>query len=169
MVWPTFYSDTWGDYWGYFTVIQQDFLSFKATGKEMIPYMGRVNLVSIYPSLILLAGFLGGGIALIKGLRSKEIHPEQLFLAFLFMTIGISWIGYLWFLISYTFHDGVNNKATYMIQIFMALPILASMFMEKIRTINSTIYKLGMLVLLLVFIHNLPAMITRYQWNFLFH
>jgi len=165
MVLPTLYSDTWGDYYGYFTWVEKSEMHFIANSSDMIPYLGRVNLVSIFPSLILLAGLLGGAIILVRSIISKKLDPKQLFLAFVFLTIFVSGLGFFWFLVSYIYSDGFNNKATYMIQVFMSLPILAAVFMEKVRSKKRILYSLGMLLLLLAFAHNLPAMITRYPWK----
>ncbi len=162
---PIFYSDTWGDYWGYFTYINNDVLTYKQNRAEMIPYLGRVNLISIYPSLILLAGIAWGGWATIKVFRSPKFNAENLFLAFLVSFVLVSWLGYLWFLITYPNIPGeVTNKATYLIQVFVTLPVLAAVMMDKVRGARPLIYNLGMVALLLVFAHNLPALVTRFNW-----
>ena len=71
----------------------------------------------------------------------------------------------MWFLITYPLlPTGITNKVTYMIQIFMVLPVLAGLALEKLKTARPLFYNLAMLGLLLVFAHNLPALITRYPW-----
>lgn len=166
---PIFYSDTWGDYWGYLSFVRNDVLYYKANGAEMIPYLGRVNLVSLFPSLILLGGLAWGGAALVRALRRRPFEVETTFIAFLFSIAVFSWIGYLWFLIAYPILPSeINNKATYMIQIFMALPILAAFFLEKLRAFRPIFYRLALLGVLLVFVHNFPALVTRYNWFFKF-
>jgi hypothetical protein len=54
-------------------------------------------------------------------------------------------------------------KATYIIQLFIALLFLFAGFMEVIRRKSPLAYNLILFILILVFIHNLPAMITRYS------
>jgi len=49
-----------------------------------------------------------------------------------------------------------------MIQIFMVLPFLAANFIEHVRIMKPWIYRICITVILVVFVHNLPAMITRY-------
>lgn len=162
---PIFYSDVWGDYWGYFTYIHSDLFAYKANGETMIPYLGRVNLVSIYPSLILLAGLAFGAIALWRSLSAPALDPRQAFQAFLFLFVLVSWLGFLWFLISYPILPSeINNKATYMIQIFMALPLLAAGLLDRLRAWRAAAYSLAVLLLALVTAHNLPAMVTRFNW-----
>ncbi len=170
---PIFYSDTWGDYWGYFTYINDDLLAWKQNRAEMIPYLGQVNLVSVYPSLILLAG-LGWGIAsLVKTFRAPKINPDNLFLVFLLLGVIVSGLGYLWFLIAYpilpsdinpNIPSEINNKATYMIQVFMMLPLLTAAVLDQIWTFRPVIYRVAMALLGLAFIHNLPALVTRFNW-----
>jgi hypothetical protein len=164
---PIFYSDTWGDYWGFFTYIEKDnpFVNATANGPEWGPYLGRVNLVSIFPSLVLLAGLLWGSLRLLKAIITKGIDPETNLLAFVFMAILCSGLGYMWFLISYPHPPtGNTNKATYMIQVFMLLPVLSAAFLEKVRSWKPALYWTILIGIGLVFIHNLPAMISRFNW-----
>lgn len=159
---PIFYSDTWGDYWGFFTYILRNSVPV-ATRQEMAAYLGRVNLASIFPSLIFLAGLAGGGLELVKSIRKKEIDPQATFQGFIFLAILFSWIGYMWFLISYPNPPtGNTNKATYMIQIFVMLPVVSAFCLERIRQWKGIAYQAIMILLLLVFIHNFPALITRF-------
>ena len=45
------YSETWGDYWGYFTFVKPGFAADNNGNQAtMAPYLGQVNLVSILPS-----------------------------------------------------------------------------------------------------------------------
>ncbi len=160
---PIFYSDTWGDYWGYFTFVR-DGLGYKPNQTKINPYLGNVNLVSLLPSLILLAGMVLGLRALLRSLNPQTSSFESQALGLLFLIVFISLTGYLWFLIKYPLlPQGVTIKATYMIQIFMVLPFLGALFLEKIRVAKSRIYFLCIVLTLLVFIHNLPAMITNYR------
>ena len=53
---PILHADTWGDYWGYFLV------TLGKGGREnfdIVPYLGRVNLIALIPTFILLAGRSG--------------------------------------------------------------------------------------------------------------
>ena len=58
---PIFYSETWGDYWGYFVFVREKTLFGKAGNQsEITPYLGHVNLASVFPSLLMLGGLLLG-------------------------------------------------------------------------------------------------------------
>ena len=161
---PLFYSDTWGDYWCYFTCILNDQDLGYSSNKSMIrPYLGRVNLASLLPSFVLIIGMILGLRSLLQSLRAQTLSFESQAFAFLFLIVVISLAGYLWFLIKYPYLPrGATIKATYMIQIFMALPLLAANFLEVLRVKKPRIYQISILLLLLVFVHNAPAMITRY-------
>jgi hypothetical protein len=50
-----------------------------------------------------------------------------------------------------------------MIQIFMALPFLGANFLEILRTKRYQLYMIGMTLVALVFLHNVPAFVTRYR------
>ena len=171
-LYPIFYSETWGDYWGYLTFISQDNPSAGVLENrpEMAPYLGRVNLVSVFPTLILLAGLLWGAWRFARAWFQRQPAPESGLYVFAFSAIVFSWLGYLWFLVSYPSVNPVNlqviptNKATYMIQIFMLLPLLGADLLEKVKGFKPVLYGLVLAGLALVFAHNLPAMITRYFW-----
>lgn len=170
---PIFYSETWGDYWGYLTFIYQDNPSVNAFANqaEIAPYLGRVNLVSLFPTLILLLGAIYGAWRFARAWFERDFSPESGVYAFVFSAIVFSWMGYLWFLVSYPSVHLVSmqviptNKATYMIQIFMLLPVLGAGLLERIKTFKPLLYWLVLAGLGLVFIHNMPALITRFLWK----
>jgi hypothetical protein len=163
---PIFYADTWGDYWCYFSCIRPETPPWEDNRQQIGAYLGRVNFASTLPAMILLGGFGLGGLALVRALMGGTLPPERLFAGFLFNAVLFSILGYLWFLISYpTNGTGSTNKATYMIQIFMLLPLLGGLLLEKIRLHRAGLYAFILAALAVVFLHNLPAMITRY-WRF---
>jgi 4-amino-4-deoxy-L-arabinose transferase-like glycosyltransferase len=156
------YSETWGDYWGYFTYIKPGFAS-NGTGNyaSMAPYLGRVNLVSIFPSLLLFGGFLFGVIQIFQ-LR-KSLTLERTSLVFITLLALSTVLGYLWFVYRYFMQTNLVIKATYAIQLFIALLFLFAGLMEVIRNKSQFAYNLILFLLTLVFIYDLPAMITRYS------
>ena len=56
MLFPVLYSDIWGDYWGYFTVTMGR--GGLDPNYEIVKYLGRVNFVSIIPTMIMLLGIV---------------------------------------------------------------------------------------------------------------
>ena len=159
------YSETWGDYWGYFTFVKPGFASDnKGNQATMAPYLGHVNLASILPSLLLLAGFLFGVIQIFQ-LR-RPLTFERTSAVFITLLAASTIFGYLWFVYRYFMQTNLVIKATYIIQLFIALLLLFAGFMEVIRKKSQLAYNLILFLLVLVFIHNLPAMITRYSLLF---
>lgn len=160
---PIFYSETWGDYWGYFVFRREGILEYKSNQAAINPYLGNVNLVSLIPSFIFAIGMIFGLRSLMQSLNSTNSSFESRAFSFFVLIVLISLAGYLWYLLRYTMiPKGATIKATYMIQIFMVLPFLAASFLEKIRETNSRLYFLCLASALAVFVHNLPAMITHY-------
>jgi len=156
------YSETWGDYWGYFTYIKPAFASDNTGNHDtMASYLGRVNLVSIFPSLLLLAGFLFGAVQIFR--LQKPVTLEKASLVFITLLALSTILGYLWFIYRYFMQTNLVIKATYIIQFFIALLFLFAGFMEVIRKRSQLAYNMILILLILVFIHNLPAMITRYN------
>jgi hypothetical protein len=181
---PIFYSETWGDYWAYLVVYgrdtrtgewirgdilearlqQSDWPEWLETNRYAIrAYLGRVNLISLFPSMLALAGMMIGLIHLCLFIGSPRIKDEAAAFAFLIMIVAFSLGGYLWFLIQYPLlRNGVTIKATYMIQVFPFIAILAGEALQSIGMKHRRVGAAMFAALVLVFIHNLPAMISRY-------
>ena len=93
---PILYTETWGDYWGYFVFYAREKqngryieglyadsnrispekvvsgeLRFETNRYNINSYLGRVNAVSIVPSCLFLAGFLIGLTTLWQSVRNK--------------------------------------------------------------------------------------------------
>jgi len=169
---PIFYSDTWGDYWGHFVFIQdRSYLGELGYGNrdQIAPYLGRVNAVSLYPSLIFLTGMALGGFSLRGFLRGDaQEKSRSLFNIFLFLFVMVSFLLFFYFLIVYPIPDqGDTIKAAYLLHALVVLPLLGAEFLERVRVRYPRVYSGGLALLGLVFLHNLPAMITRYRVLFL--
>ena len=157
---PLFYSDTWGDYWGFFTYHKQ-ILGFSDNSATVAPYLGQVNLFSIIPSILLL---LGAGFGLLQLFRRNTfLDPGKLALALIILIAFASLAGFMWFVISYFSADPSVLKATYIIQLFIALLFPAAEFLELVRSKSQWSYWAIIAVLGIVFVHNLPAMITNFR------
>ena len=165
---PIFYSEIWGDYWGYFVFVK-DHTGVDASGNEnrelINPYLGRVNAAALLPSLILLAGMFTGIFHFTQLFRGDlKDKSRSLFYAFLLLFVIVSFLLFLYFLITYPIPDqGDTIKATYLLHALVILPILGAEFLERMRLRYPTSYLVNLALLGLVFVHNLPAMITRYR------
>ncbi len=166
---PLFYSDLWGDYWGYFVFIQVNSTviekGYHGNRQQIRPYLGRVNAVALFPSSIFGAGVLTSAFSVMKLFRSnQEEKSRALFYTFLLIFGIVSFILYMYFLITYTMtYLDTTNKATYMLHALLVLPLLGAEFLEGVRGRYPKLYALSLGLLGVVFLHNLPAMITRYR------
>jgi len=165
---PTFYSDTWGDYWGYWVFLRdKPYKIWPPAGNrdQINPVLGRVNLVSLIPTALFFGGLILGAYDLFQYLRNKrQRDPSVEFNIFVLFGIVFSMSGFFWFIITYPVDNGNTIKTTYIIQVFMLLPILAAEFLSRIRAKNGNLYTAIMLAVLVVFLHNLPILITRWWW-----
>jgi hypothetical protein len=168
---PIFYSETWGDYWGYFVYIKdkyfQEFRGF-ADRQHLIRYLGQVNAVSVFPSLIFLAGVLTGAFSFLKLFKTDlEEKKRSLFYIFLLLIGIISFLLYMYFLITFPLiPKGDSIKATYMLHALVVLPFLGAEFLEKVRQRKQILYFSAMTILGLVFVHNFLALNTNYRMFF---
>ncbi len=160
---PIFYSDTWGDYWGFFTYIkhkspygEQGF----GNSKEMGNYLGSVNLFSVAPTLLLGVGWLFAALRLFNLKKPYSIESASAILFFFIATVSI--IGFIVFVINYYTIDDSTLKASYILQFFVVLALLGADFLELVRTKFSPLFIVALVTLGIVFLHNLPAFITRY-------
>ena len=154
---PIFYSETWGDYWGYFVTGKSD---QSASARR---YLGRVNLVSLLPTAVFLAGLGLGVYCLVRSsFRRREADEGAAFGALsLFVVWSLTGYAYLLTMIPNTSH-GTGAKATYMLQIFPFLAILAAGWLGKVCQRSLRLQRGAVVALAAVALHNLPAMITHY-------
>ncbi|OUX18478.1 MAG: hypothetical protein CBE17_01890 [Gammaproteobacteria bacterium TMED257] len=150
------YSDFWGDYWGYFS-----FTSRKLEeGRNQLligDYLARVNIVSLLVTLFLIYCFF----------NFRKQYPKMIFTRYINLSIIISFIGYLWFLISYPdLPTGDTNKATYMVQIFNLLLIPASIKLVNLRESRNIMYNPIVYYLIFTFFHNFSSYLSHFPFRF---
>ena len=185
---PIFYSDLWGDYWGYFTIYGIDtreprFVNgstindifskgtppdwLETNFKTIGSYLGRVNLISTFPSALALGSLIFAGAGILRKSRGEPIVECQKELySFLLLLIGASMVGYFWWIIMYPAPGkGDTVKATYMAQIFPLLSILVGILLEHVKRSSLFFYRLIIGGLCFTFVHNSCAMLTHFQLN----
>ncbi len=180
---PVFYSDFWGDYHAYFLISTQDRNTGEFwTGAQLQKWIGKtqgdlpnwiqtnrytfnlylrkVNMVSIFPSILLVAGFLYGFWLLYKMLRTPG-DPQAVALGLVALVTYMATLGYLWFVLNYPDSgDGDTVKATYLLLAYPFIALQGAALLQKIR--NPRILGLLGVLLALVVAYNLPAMLTHY-------
>jgi hypothetical protein len=180
---PIFYSDTWGDYWGFFLVRGTDkrngdalrpaelasYVERKAipdwvdTNRHSIAsYLGRVNLVAVIPSAFMLSAVAFGCVALARLLRgaTDPVHTAAALLAAILLCTAA---GYVWFLVKFPIlGKGDTIKASYMLHVFPCVAALTGLWASALSNRSARArYVLG-IAAALVILHNLPALVTRY-------
>jgi hypothetical protein len=175
---PIFYAETWGDYWCYFSIFGRDPKSGAYIGGEKLQaavakapltietnrftlnhYLGRVNLLGLLPSALALVAFGVAAVRLPAFLTARPLTLAEIIPVMAVLVVGVSAIGYLWFLIRFpTLGNGNTIKATYMLHIFAPLALLTADFVRRIRVpLLALIIAWGLLMM-----HNIPALITHF-------
>ena len=155
---PIIYSDLWGDYWGYFTFVLSGW-DFGRNQETIGSYLGRINLLSLIPTYIYLFGFFIS----FKLLNKKNRNQNDIFKILIQLGVVFTFIGYLWFTIRYPAKpSGDSIKATYMIQLFHLIAFLGLDVLERFKNKSYQRYILFIASMIIVYFHNLPAMITHY-------
>ena len=127
-------------------------------------YLGRVNLVSLFPSAFALAALV---FAVFQSLR-RSVSPfnarRKEFIGFLGLAIATSLGGYFWFLIMYpNLGKGDTIKATYMLHALPFLAIVAGNLLEHIERTTRWFYRLLLSGLFLTFAHHFWAITTHFS------
>lgn len=151
-LYPIFYSDLWGDYSAYFS-----YLDYKFNGRDLNieNYLGRVNLVSIYPTLLIIFGFIYFFFR--SPLRIRNDSFVRVFESFFAFNLFSTWMLYCLWLSVYGFRDGIIQgiSAVYMLQIANNLPLIAALFCKRIYDYFPKFYQVNIGILSLIFLHNL--------------
>lgn len=187
---PIFYSEVWGDYWGYFTVYGRDirtskFLSGSSvnrivskgscpfwleTNYETIgAYLGRVNLVSTFPSVLALISLVMVVMGIVQSRSDNTlITGRREIYTFLLVAIGTTIVGYFWFLLMYPdIGEGDTIKATYVLQVFPFMSIMVGIFLRRVEKRSPFLYRLILGGLCFSLVHNIFAMLTHYSLHLL--
>ena len=184
---PIFYSDIWGDYWGYFTFYARDRESGRyqeglfAASDIITPaeaadpehsletnrytinrYLGRVNAVSLLPSLVFVAGFIFGLGQLRAALRNRFADKDRSMLALMAFFVLASVAIYITFLLLYTHEDVTTVKASYLLHAAPLLALLVAEVLLRLERRNRRAFQFLMVAMAFVLLHNLPAMLTRH-------
>lgn len=186
---PIFYSEFWGDYWGYWVFAARDTrggadphyqgpkveAAVEQAGGHMpdwlwsnhehvMAMMGRVNLVSLIPTALLLIGF-GSGLAMLARLVMGRSDVTLKVGGLMTLLVMCSFAGYFWFLIRYPNPGkGDTIKAVYMLQTYPLIAILTANVLAVMREKFRPLYWVVAVLLGLVFLHNLPVLFTRYPF-----
>ena len=152
---PILYSETWGDYFGYFLITHAK--GGLEANYEIVPYLGRVNLFALVPTFL----FIFGIFYFFVIFKKLNVNQKIIYSTFL-LCVSFMWIGYMWFVIKYpNYSKGDTIKATFILQLIQLLPFFGSIFVIH-NLKNKWIFNLIYSVIIFILIYNIPAMISRY-------
>ena len=153
-----FYSDLWGDYWGYFTFTSK----YLDVGRNQLiigDYLGRVNIVSLIPTIFIIFGFLKSKL-FFKNRVYRKFTP---FINFIKLSSLFSIVGYIWFVIKYPeVPQSGTIKASYMIQFFHLSTFPAIFYLYYLQDSNKRAYLITIFLLIFVFIHNFSTYLSHF-------
>ncbi len=134
-VWPILYADTWGDYWLFWAAPSRSNVD-----PAKIALLARMNLVNLLPSVVVIY-------ALVRNLCQRRY-------ALLYLMIGLTMAGFLFFLIRYPNSQGDNIKATYVLQMYPLVALIVGGWLARY-------WRIALAVGVLLLIHNRPL----FAWN----
>lgn len=129
-VWPILYSDTWGDYWLFWANPSRS-----SVDPLRVALLARMNVVNALTTVVF-------AVALIRSLPQRRN-------ALLFLVIGLTMAGFLFFLIRYPNKQGDNIKATYVLQMYPLVALIVGGWLARY-------WRVALIAGVLLVAHNLP-------------
>lgn len=185
-LWPLLYTGLWGDYWGFWVVWGEDerrrrwvdgSIAYKTEVSEgrrpdwlstnrdaIVPYLARVNRVSLVPTLLAGLAILAMLPAALAYLFRGRLEPTNVVAALCLLAAAFSFIGFMVFLITVPTEKGNTIKTGYQLHILPLLALVTALWLDAIHRRFPRVFWVAILALGLVAIHNLPLFFTRYTW-----
>jgi hypothetical protein len=166
---PVFYADAWGDYWCYW-LLGWDSLEMWAvspaahmneikpanTRATFEPYLRTLMVAGVLPTVLMCAGLWRG----ISGVASRRRSRSADAIVLCALAAGVSLLG---FAAVVSVFEVMDIKATYLLQFFPFAAILGSVMLSRIRDTSPRLSAIVHASLILILIHNLPAMFSQYS------
>lgn len=181
---PMFYADLWGDWWGYFLVYGRDARcgqwlngaswsslleqapppEWLTTNRDSIgPLLGRINRVSLFPTLLAIVAGCHALRHLLRHVRGRQSGADTAALSLIVLMTGAAFAAYAWFLIRYpNLGKGDTVKAGFMVHTIPCAALLVGALVDRLGQFHPRAASALLGALLLVYLHNLPAMVTRF-------
>jgi hypothetical protein len=139
---------------------------------DMAPYLGRVNLLSLLPSALMVVG-LGLGLARLPRLISPDLARGEAAIALLALATVLSLVGYFTVLLTLPTVEvpgrpqtlGTTIKASYVLQVFPWLALLGAEAAARLHAPRPAAFRAVTVALVLVALHNAPTLLTAYGWD----
>ena len=113
----------------------------------------------MFPTFLLILGTI---FSFKKIVKTKK-NTQDIFQIFVLFSSLITFVGYLWFLIKYPEKpSGDTIKATYVIQLFHLMVFMCFDYLNELKKKNERMYNMIFILLFLIYLHNIPAMVTNY-------
>jgi hypothetical protein len=181
-LWPQFYAEFWGDYEAYFLVTGRDLRTnhvlagyvledavelnppwLETNRAQMAAYLGRVNLIALGVTALMIAGLGYGFLAFWRWLTGEGRDIGTISSALLWLITTVSFAGYFLFVIMVPNPgNGDTIKATYLLHTYPLIALLTAGMLEVIHPRTRAGYGLLWAVIILTFIYLIPTFVTHY-------
>jgi hypothetical protein len=147
---PVFYADLWGDYNMYCS-----YLDYKFTGRSLRfeNYLGRVALISVYPTALILYGLVKLSIDFV----SKKIDLISITQKVIFFNVITTWFFYCSWIVIYNFYNETISGVSpvYMLQLVNFFPLLGGLASMAVYKKYPSFYQINLIILSFIFLHNI--------------
>jgi hypothetical protein len=134
---------------------------------EMGRVLGRANLVSVLPTLVLLFAVGAGTLVVVARAlpsRAPETGERERTTALLTLVVLAVVCGYVVLLVLfYANPTGSLIKATYVLPAFPPMALLGAALLERLSAWKPALHRLLVGALVLVAVHHAPLLVTRYR------
>jgi hypothetical protein len=161
---PIIYSETWGDYWGYFLADRIN------PGRAPVSLLAHMNIVGVFPTLLLLGGLVLGGYYFFRLICKRNFDMISQGISLMLIVTITSLIVYTWFIIMYE-GDGKGDtiRATYIIYVLPFICLMAGELIYKIGMRSHLAQRIIFAFLLVVGLHNMQGLVSRLWWLQFYH
>jgi len=131
------------------------YLDYKFNGKNLKfeNYLGRVNFISIYPSVLILFGL----VKLLTEFISKKVDIVSIIKKVILFNVITTWLFYCSWIVIYNFYDGIIRGVSpvYMLQLVNFFPFLGGLASVAIYKKYPNFYQINLIILSFIFLHNI--------------
>lgn len=136
----------------------------EANWRDIGAYLGAVNSVSLFPTMILLAGVILASLRLVRSIRHRRQGAAELDPLYALLVVACTMVGYVWYLTGYQTDGQAGDliNAVHVVQVLPCLALLGRAALEVLRSRRQAFWFATILGVGVAWLYALPAMITHY-------
>ena len=127
------------------------------------PYLGRTNLLALFPTALCLIA-LASALRALPLLAGEDSSAASTLGPLLALAILLTLVGYFLLLLSFplVFARGTTIKAIYLLPVFPLFAVLGADLLARLREKRPRIFRAASACLVILLVHNAPLLVTAF-------